>query len=106
LIILPEEPRIRAAVLAEAGFPAMGKPQVTDVINFAPHVRIPALMLNGRYDFVNPVETGQRPLFRLLGTPEKDKRLVLFNRGHAGPTQEYIKETLDWFDHYLGPVGK
>ena len=63
-------------------------------------------MLNGRYDFLFPVETGQLPLFRALGTQEKEKRHVLFDFGHAGPTQLYIKETLDWFDRYLGPSGR
>jgi hypothetical protein len=63
-------------------------------------------MMSGRYDFTYPVETSQVPLFRLLGTPEKDKRHVLFEGGHRGPTHEYIKETLDWFDHYLGPVSR
>ena len=38
---------------------------------------LPVLMLNGRYDFTNPPETAQRPLFRLLATPAKDKRHVL-----------------------------
>ncbi|MGH9665462.1 MAG: alpha/beta hydrolase family protein, partial [Bryobacteraceae bacterium] len=52
LIVLAEESRIRAAVLAEEGLPAMRRPPETDVINFAPHVRIPVLRLNGRYDFV------------------------------------------------------
>ena len=61
-------------------------------------------MLNGRYDFVAPLETCQVPMFRLLGSSERDKRHVLFDTGHAGPPQQYIKETLDWFDRYLGPV--
>jgi len=39
-----------------------------DPFNFAPRVRQPTLMLNGRYDFAFPVETSQLPLFQLLGT--------------------------------------
>jgi dienelactone hydrolase len=106
LIALPLEPRIRAAVMAEAGLPAVRTPPEVDPINFAPRVRIPVLMLNGRYSLPQPVETSQVPLFRLLGTPEKDKRHVLFESGSRGPTQQYIKETLDWFDRYLGPVSR
>ena len=41
------------------------------------------LMLNGRYDFVEPVETAQRPMVDLLGTPPADKRHVTFDTGHA-----------------------
>jgi dienelactone hydrolase len=104
LIFLVQERRIRAATLADGGLSSESKPPEIDEINFAPRIQIPVLMLNGRYDFPHPLETDQIPLFRLLGTPEKDKRRVLFERGHVGPIQQYIKDTLDWFDKYLGPV--
>jgi pimeloyl-ACP methyl ester carboxylesterase len=104
LIFLADARRVRAAALAEGGLSADSKPPEIDEINFAPRVQIPILMLNGRYDFPHPVDTDQIPLFRLLGTPEKDKRRVLFDRGHAGPVQQYIKDILEWFDEYLGPV--
>jgi hypothetical protein len=48
-----------------------------DPFNFAPRARQPVLMLNGRDDFMRPVETSQLPLFHLLGAPQKDKRRVL-----------------------------
>ena len=67
---------------------------------------VPVLMLNGRYDFSYSVETNQVPMFQLLGSPEKDKRHVLSDHGHFVAPQQEIKETLDWFDRYLGPVGK
>jgi DNA-binding winged helix-turn-helix (wHTH) protein/dienelactone hydrolase len=104
LIFLAQDSRIRAASLAEGGLSSESKPPEIDEINFAPRVRTPVLMLNGRYDFPHPVETDQIPTFRLLGTAEKDKRYVLFDGGHAGPVQQYIRDTLDWFDRYLGPV--
>jgi len=43
-------------------------------------------------------------MFRLLGTPEKDKRHALFDSGHVPPRNDIIRETLDWLDHYLGPA--
>jgi len=61
-------------------------------------------MINGKYDFDTPLNTCQIPMFRLLGTPPKDKRHALFDTGHIPPRNEMIKETLDWLDHYLGPV--
>ena len=80
-------------------------PAEIDPINFAPRVRQPMLMLNGRYDSGYPVELLQKPLFRLLGTPEKDKRHVLVDSGHSvGRSVERVRETLDWLDRYLGPV--
>jgi hypothetical protein len=76
-----------------------------NAIHFAPRAKEPTLLIGGRYDFIAPVETSQRPLLRLLGAPEKDKRLTLFDTGHVVyPGPEMIKEVLDWFDRYLGPV--
>ena len=54
-----------------------------DQINFVTRVTTPVLMLNGRYDFVEPVETSQQPMFDLLATPAADKRHVIFETGHA-----------------------
>jgi pimeloyl-ACP methyl ester carboxylesterase len=75
-----------------------------DQLNFAPRVKVPVLMLNGRFDFIFPVGTSQEPLFRLLGTPNEHKRRVIYGTGHDIPRNELIKETLDWLDRYLGPV--
>lgn len=65
-------------------------------------------MLNGRSDFIFPVETSQRPMFRLLGAPDTVKRQVFWDGGHGDSRRNYpttiIKEALDWFDRYLGPV--
>jgi hypothetical protein len=67
-----------------------------DQINFVTRVTTPILMLNGRYDFVEPVETSQRPMFDLLATPAADKRHVIFETGHAVVTlQPMIKEVLE-----------
>jgi hypothetical protein len=75
-----------------------------DQINFVSRVTIPTLMLNGRHDFFLPIETSQLPAFRLLGTPEKDKRQVIYKTGHNTPRAEMIREVLNWLDRYLGPV--
>ena len=80
-------------------------PPEIDPIHFTPRVKVPVLMIGGRQDFVRPVEISQAPQFRLLGTPERDKRLALFEGGHLPPElQGIIKEILDWLDRYLGPV--
>jgi hypothetical protein len=44
-------------------------------LHFLPHFRVPTVVVGGRSDFIFPVETSKRPMFRLLGTPEKDDRL-------------------------------
>ncbi len=97
------EPRLRALVLVAAGLDE-GMPAEVDGLNFAPRVHVPVLMVTGRYDFALPFETNQVPLFRLLGSPEKDKKHVVFDTGHVPPWPDVVRETLDWLDHYLGPV--
>jgi alpha-beta hydrolase superfamily lysophospholipase len=98
------EPRIKVAVLISGGtFEKV--PAEVDSLNFASRVKIPVLMLNGRDDFLFPLESSQRPLFRLLGTPAKNKRHLLYAGGHNIIGQlDVMKDILDWLDHYLGPV--
>ena len=105
-IVLSLEGRLKASVLWVGGFWQQKGPPEVEQINFAPRVKIPVLMLNGRYDFVFPVESSQAPMFRLLGTPESHKQHLLFDSGHSIPRKELITETLRWFDSYLGPTGK
>jgi eukaryotic-like serine/threonine-protein kinase len=103
-VMLALEKRFRTAVLVSGGFSQREQfPEIRE-INFAPRVKIPTLMINGRYDFIFPVETSQMPMFKLLGTKEQDKRYALFDSGHSPPRNDFIRETLSWLDKYLGPV--
>jgi cephalosporin-C deacetylase-like acetyl esterase len=103
--VLPAvEDRLKAWVLIAGGFDLQSSLPEVDELNFAPRVKAPVLMLNGRFDFVSPPETSQEPMFRLLGTPEEHKRHVIYETGHDIPHNEFIKETLNWLDRYLGPV--
>jgi eukaryotic-like serine/threonine-protein kinase len=103
--VLPAlEDRIKVCVLIVPGFNLQKSLPEVDELNFAPRVKVPVLMLNGRFDFFYPLETSQEPMFRLLGTPKGHKRRVVYETGHNIPRNELIKETLDWLDRYLGPV--
>jgi cephalosporin-C deacetylase-like acetyl esterase len=103
--ILPSvEKRIRLVVLAGGGFNFGKKLPEVDEINFAPRVTAPTLMINGRYDYVFPLESSQNPMFRALGALEKDKRHAVFDAGHMPAHDQIIKEGLDWLDRYQGPV--
>ena len=103
-LMLGVEPRFRAAVLNVAGLKFQRALPEADPFHYVSRVELPVLMLNGRYDFFFPLETSQRPLFELLGTPDEDKRWVVYDGGHAIPRTEMIAETLAWLDRYLGPV--
>jgi dipeptidyl aminopeptidase/acylaminoacyl peptidase len=98
------ENRLKVVVLVGGGLSFVRTYPEVDQLNFAPRVTAPVLMINGRSDFFFPVETAQEPLYRLLGTPEMDKRVALFDSGHVPLRNNVIRETLDWLDRYLGPV--
>jgi eukaryotic-like serine/threonine-protein kinase len=98
------EKRIKASVLYVAGLMMERARPEADAFNFLPRVKSPVLMLNGRHDFFFPIETSQRPFFQHLGTPAADKKQLIYDGGHDVPRTELIRETLGWFDRYLGPV--
>ncbi len=103
VILTALEPRLNASVLQSTGAGEDVPPEI-DLVNYAPRIRIPTLMLNGRYDFGAPVDTQQRPLFALLGSPpgQKDHRVI--ETGHAMPIEDVRREVLSWLDRYFGPV--
>ena len=103
-ISLALESRFKTAVLAVGGCSPRKRLPEDDPINFISNIKIPVLMINGRYDFLIPVETCQQPFFHLLGTLPADKRHILLESGHGIPFTPFFKETLDWLDHYLGRV--
>jgi dienelactone hydrolase len=97
------EDRFKASILTGGAMDGRGRPEI-NMVNYVGRVRVPTLMLNGKYDTINPVEITIRPMFDLLGTPAADKKLILYETDHIPPITEYIKETLAWLDKYLGPV--
>ncbi len=103
-IIPALEDRLKLSVLIRGGLPRLNQFPEADLLNYVPHVKIPVLMLNGKYDFSFPYESTVQPMFDLLGTPEQHKRLVLYETDHFVPKSELIKETLEWLDKYFGPV--
>jgi dienelactone hydrolase/predicted Ser/Thr protein kinase len=103
-IALAADIRFKTAVLYVAGFRFPKSMPEVDPFNFVPRVKIPVLMLNGRYDHYFPVETAQKPMFMFLGTPKEDKKWIWYDGGHFVPRDQLIKETLAWLDRYLGPV--
>jgi serine/threonine protein kinase/formylglycine-generating enzyme required for sulfatase activity len=74
-----------------------------NLLNFAPHVRQPKLIINGRYDEAFPLKTSAKPLYDLLREP---KRLNIYEAGHV-PTLEFFGPTVNnWFDESLGKVSR
>ena len=103
-IVPAVEKRIRVVVLNVGGMEMEKALPEVDQINYLPRIKQPVLMLNGTYDMYFPVESSQKPMFRLLGTPQAQKKMVVYSSGHLVPPTEFIKETLAWLDTYLGPT--
>jgi dipeptidyl aminopeptidase/acylaminoacyl peptidase len=102
-IIPAVEDRLKVNILIVGGLRGKSLPEI-DQINYLPRIKIPTLMLNGKYDFTFPYDKAVLPFYNLLGTPDKDKRHVVYETDHYVPKNEMIKETLSWLDRYLGPV--
>jgi dienelactone hydrolase len=83
-ILTALEPRFKAIAIWSGGCDAYKVLPEADPMNFAPRVKAPVLMINGRYDFQFPLETCQEPMFRALGTPPADKKThSVRHRAHA-----------------------
>jgi dienelactone hydrolase len=104
-ILTQVDSRFKASVLLGGGLdPEIPLPEV-DAVHYLPRNHVPTLLIAGRDDYIVPVETHQKPLFRLLGTPARDKRYVLLDCGHApSPFSDVVKEVVPWLDRYLEPV--
>jgi eukaryotic-like serine/threonine-protein kinase len=103
-IIPAVEQRIKVVVLNVGGMTMAKALPEADQINYLPRVTQPVLMLNGAYDMYFPVESAQKPMFRFLGTPAGEKKMLVYPSGHLVPSTEFIKETLAWLDAHLGAV--
>jgi dienelactone hydrolase len=95
----------KALVLAAGGLEGNPLPESSPV-SFAPKVRTPVLVINGRYDVVFDLETQIKPFFELFGAPPEHKRLALAEAGHVVPWIWVLRESNDWLDRYLGPVAR
>ena len=98
------EKRIKVVVLNVGGMEMHKALPEADQINFLPRIDQPVLMLNGKHDMFFPIETSQKPMYNFLGTPKEKKKMIIYESGHLVPRTDFVKETLLWYDQYLGPV--
>ncbi len=103
LILAAVEPRYRSICLAGAGLQKEDLQTIAEAnpINFAPHIRGPKLIVQGRYDEDTPLKTQSEPLFKILREP---KRLMLYDGGHIPPIEFFVTTMNGWLDETLGPV--
>jgi eukaryotic-like serine/threonine-protein kinase len=101
-VFLAIEPRLSLGVVYMGGFYLQPSLLEADAVNFAPHVKTPVLMLNGRFDYFFPTASSQEPLFELFGTPPEHKRRVVYEASHNIPRNEMIQEVVNWMEKYWG----
>jgi dienelactone hydrolase len=103
LILTAVEDRYRAITMVGAGLPREWVEIVAEAnpIHFAPHIRAPKLLVQGRYDEDTHLRTAAEPLFKLWPEP---KRLVVYEGGHVPTNEVLMNATRDWLDEVMGPV--
>lgn len=99
------EPRIKTVILMAVGLSRGNNFRVEEANagNFAQHIKVSKLLINGRYDeqYSWPIET--EPLFKLLPEP---KQLILYDAGHTPPPEIAVPAITKWLDEKLGPVAR
>jgi serine/threonine protein kinase/dienelactone hydrolase len=106
-IMLAVEDRIKVGILVVGGLWPFPTPPKVDPFDFAPRVRIPVLMVNGREDHFFSYEMCQKPMYKFLGTPEEDKVHIVYPGGHGVMglfRRQMMGDIIGWLDRYLGPV--
>jgi len=100
--------RLKAAIYLDGGYFLAPQPPGGDQADFAPRMKKPVLMVNGRFDYTFPVETAQDPMFAMLGTPAADKQHLVLDTPHDVTERrpQLVEAVLDWLDRYLGRVGE
>jgi serine/threonine protein kinase/formylglycine-generating enzyme required for sulfatase activity len=105
LILAAVDRRYASVFLAAAGIRKSGTQWIAEanIVNFAPHIRGPILILQGRYDENFSWKAEFEPLYKLLSEP---KRFILYDGGHAPPMELFATTIHQWLDETLGPVKK
>jgi predicted esterase len=93
-VLLVAERRFKAAMLISGGYHSSTWVPEIDPRRYAPHFKLPVLMLNGNCDAIFPLRTSQTPLFRHLGSSDKQHKLL--TAGHWVPADEAVRIADEW----------
>jgi pimeloyl-ACP methyl ester carboxylesterase len=100
-VLLVAEPRFKAAVLVAGGYePTAWLPEV-ESRRYTPHVKMPVLMINGSYDTIFSVKSSQLPMFRHLGSSDKQHKFL--PTSHVVPADQGVSIADEWLKTRLGP---
>jgi predicted esterase len=93
-VLLVAEPRFKVAVLISGGYYSSPWVPEIDPRRYAPHFKLPVLLLNGNCDAIFPLRSSQTPLFRHLGSTDKQHKLLTAN--HWVPADEAVRIADEW----------
>jgi hypothetical protein len=98
------DPRFRAVVLLGAGIDERVQPTLPEAanFNFAPYIKAPKLVVNGRQDEEHPWQTRGKPLWDLFREPKE--LLLVDGAGHRVPADARTPRINAFLDRTLGPV--
>lgn len=104
LVFAGVDDRYRSVVFIGGGIDERVQPTLPEAanFNFAAHIRVPKLLINGRQDEEHPWTTRAKPLWDLMPPP---KELVLIEgAGHHPPPEDRVPAINAFLDRTLGPV--
>ncbi|WP_058185246.1 bifunctional serine/threonine-protein kinase/formylglycine-generating enzyme family protein [Terracidiphilus gabretensis] len=100
--------RLKAVVWLDGGYFIEHPPAGGDQADFAPRMKKPVLMVNGRYDYDFPLDQAQTPLFNMLGTTASDKSHVVMDTPHDVTENRpvLVHSVIAWLNKYLGKISE
>lgn len=95
--------RFKSCVFIGGGIDERGLPVLPEVnpINYAPYIKAPKLLLNGKQDEEHLYKTRALPLYNLFQEP---KKLAMVNGGHLPSLEVRAPIINNFLDETLGPV--
>ena len=90
--------QIKGAILMSGNLPNFYESSFADAMNYLPRIKMPLLMLNGRYDtIVSSEESLLNKRMELLGTPADKKTQIMYDAGHVQfPKHLFEKDVANW----------
>ena len=97
--ILAIEDRFKTGILYVGGISLDDVREEIQPEKYAARIKIPTLLLNGRYDFYFPYQSSQLPLYNLMNLDNNKKRHVVVDYAHYVPMHIVREETLKWINY-------
>jgi eukaryotic-like serine/threonine-protein kinase len=103
LIFAGANNRFESCVFIGGGIDERMLPTLPEVnpINYAPYIKVPKLLLNGKQDEEHLYKTRMLPLYNLLCEP---KKLAMVDGGHLPSLEVRVPIINNFLDETLGPV--